>query len=119
MHGLAAFKGATSLEDTRPHMVMQIKKALISWWLHVKNSADLALASEGNAVESGPIRVGPTARAFTEILADAGCGPQTLDPEMSRQGQSRDAVIEVDGKVINAKCLSHERDPPGFEILAT
>lgn len=112
MPGLSAFQGAASLEDTSPHMVMEIKKALISWWLHVEYGAHFALASEGNAVESRPIRIGPTARAFTEILADAGCGSQTLDPEMSRERQSRDAVIELNGKVINAKCLSHERDPP-------
>jgi hypothetical protein len=93
-------------------MVMQIKKALISWWLHMEYGAHRTLASEGNAVESRPVSVGPATEAFTEILADAGCGSQTLDPEMSGERQSRNAVIKLDGKVINAKCLSHERDPP-------
>lgn len=112
MHELAAFQCATSLEDTRSHMVIQIKKALISWWLHVEYGAHFALASESNAVESCSIRVGTATGAFTKILADAGCGSQALAPEMSRERQSRDAVIELDRKVINAKCLGHERDPP-------
>lgn len=99
MPGLSVFQGAASLEDTSPHMVMEIKKASISWWLHVEYGAHFALASEGNAVESCPIRVGPPTRVFMEILADAGCGSQALAPELSRERQSRDAIALVGDSV--------------------
>ena len=62
-----------------------------------------------NAGDTGSVClvIGPTG-AFTEILADAGGGSQALDPEMSGERQCRDAVIELEREVIDAKCLSHK-----------
>jgi hypothetical protein len=87
---------------------MQIEKALIPWWLHVKDGAHLPLTSECNAVKARPISIGTTTGAFPEILADAGCSSQALDAKMSGERQCRDAVIELERKVIGAKWLSHE-----------
>ena len=76
-------------------MIMQIEKALVPRWLHLKYGANLTLTRKSNAKETRPIGISATTGAFAEILADASCGSKALDPEMSGERQCRDTVIEL------------------------
>ena len=104
----ATFESAACFEDACTHMIVQIKKAFVAGWIHMKDGTHLTLTRKRNAKKARPIGIGATTGAFAEILADASCGSQALNSEMSGKRQCRDTVIELKRKVIDAKCLGHK-----------